>query len=83
MSPEILSQSVYTIKADIWALGITAIELAEGEPPYSHQHPFRAIYSIQTHPPQGLEKSENWSREFNDFIKKCLTINYEKRLSAA
>ncbi len=54
MSPEILSQSLYTEKTDVWALGITAIELAEGQPPYSHQHPFRAIYSIQTHPPKGL-----------------------------
>ncbi len=62
MSPEILSESLYSSKADIWALGITAIELAEGQPPYSHQHPFRAIYSIQTHPPQGLQKPENWSK---------------------
>jgi serine/threonine kinase 4 len=52
MSPEVLSDSIYNEKTDIWALGITAIELAEGEPPFSHQHPFRAIYSIQTHPPQ-------------------------------
>ena len=51
MSPAVLSDSIYNEKTDIWALGITAIELAEGEPPFSHQHPFRAIYSIQTHPP--------------------------------
>ena len=51
MSPEALSQSIYSFATDIWALGITAIELSEGEPPYSHQHPFRAIYTIQTHPP--------------------------------
>jgi len=56
MSPELLSEARYSHKSDIWAIGITAIELAEGEPPYSHQHPYRAIFSIQTNPPQALSK---------------------------
>jgi serine/threonine kinase 4 len=82
MSPEVLSDSIYNEKTDIWALGITAIELAEGEPPFSHQHPFRAIYSIQTHPPQGLTHPHRWSPEFNAFIKTCLTIDYKLRPTA-
>lgn len=56
MSPELLSNSNYSFKTDIWSLGITALELAEGVPPYSHQHPYRAIFSIQAHPPKSLSE---------------------------
>jgi len=50
MSPEVLSQSDYNKKADIWSLGITAIEMAEGDPPYSHIYYMRAMFVIQKKP---------------------------------
>ena len=50
MSPEVLSNQKYNNKIDIWSLGITAIELAEGEPPYSNIHPFRAMFAIKKKP---------------------------------
>jgi len=46
MSPEILSNRKYNEKTDIWSLGITAIELAEEEPPYSNLHPIKAMFAI-------------------------------------
>jgi len=79
MSPEVISKSKYNKKTDIWSLGITAIEIAEGEPPYSHIHPIRAMFAIKNNPPQGLTDSNKWSADFNSFVRKCLTFDPKKR----
>jgi serine/threonine kinase 4 len=75
MSPEVISKSKYNKKTDIWSLGITAIEMAEGVPPYSHIHPLRALFAIKNKPPNSLSKPELWSQEFNNFVGKCLTVD--------
>lgn len=51
MSPEVISKNRYNNLTDIWSLGVTAIELAEGTPPYSHIHPVRAMFAIKNNPP--------------------------------
>lgn len=53
--------------------------MAEGEPPYSHIHPFRAMFAIKSNPPKGLSNPAKFSKEFNDFVSKCLTIDPKTR----
>ena len=65
MSPEVLLKSEYNKKTDIWSLGITAIEMAEGDPPYSEKPTFSAMFLIPKKPPQGLSQPEKWSPDFN------------------
>jgi len=83
MAPEVIQEVGYDVKADLWSLGITCIELAEGKPPYSNIHPMRAIFMIPSRPPPKLTEPDKWTKEFNDFIGKCLTKNPEQRPSAS
>jgi len=79
MAPEVIQEVGYDVKADLWSLGITAIEMAEGKPPYSNIHPMRAIFMIPSRPPPKLTEPDKWSKEFNDFVVHCLTKNPEQR----
>jgi len=82
MAPEVIQEIGYACVADIWSLGITALEMAEGKPPYGDIHPMRAIFMIPSKPPPSFRNPNKWSLEFTDFISKCLVKNPDHRATA-
>ncbi|XP_050789337.1 misshapen-like kinase 1 isoform X5 [Gopherus flavomarginatus] len=83
MAPEVIAcdenpDATYDYRSDIWSLGITAIEMAEGAPPLCDMHPMRALFLIPRNPPPKL-KSKKWSKKFIDFIDTCLIKAYMSR----
>lgn len=82
MAPEVIQEIGYDCGADIWSLGITALEMAEGKPPYGDIHPMRAIFMIPSKPPPSFRKPDEWSPELIDFVSRCLVKNPEQRATA-
>ncbi|XP_057448094.1 serine/threonine-protein kinase 1 isoform X2 [Lotus japonicus] len=83
MAPEVIQESRYDGKVDVWALGVSAIEMAEGAPPRSSVHPMRVIFMISIEPAPMLEDKEKWSLYFHDFVAKCLTKEPRLRPTAS
>ncbi|GJZ55487.1 serine/threonine-protein kinase dst1, partial [Tanacetum coccineum] len=83
MAPEVIQESRYDGKVDVWALGVSAIEMAEGLPPRSNVHPMRVLFMISIEPAPMLEDKEKWSLVFHDFIAKCLTKDPRIRPTAS
>lgn len=87
MAPEVAAverKGGYNQLCDIWAVGITAIEFAELQPPMFDLHPMRALFLMSKSgfkPPQ-LKDKNRWSPVFHSFIKDALTKNTKRRPTA-
>ncbi|XP_069027495.1 mitogen-activated protein kinase kinase kinase kinase 4 isoform X5 [Embiotoca jacksoni] len=83
MAPEVIAcdenpEATYDYRSDLWSLGITALEMAEGAPPLCDMHPMRALFLIPRNPPPKL-KSKKWSKRFLSFADSCLVKNHLHR----
>ena len=81
MAPELIRGLDYNDKVDVWSLAITALEMADGEPPLINEKPLRALLLITINPPPTLVDESRWSRQFSHFLKCCLVADPKNRAS--
>ncbi|KRX96578.1 Serine/threonine-protein kinase mig-15 [Trichinella pseudospiralis] len=84
MAPEVIAcdenpDATYDSRSDLWSLGITSLEMAEGQPPLCDMHPMRALFLIPRNAPPRLRSTKRWSKKFHSFVETVLVKDYHQR----
>ena len=75
MAPELIEGNGYGVEVDVWSAGITALEMAEGEPPFYGEKPLKALLNIVSGEAPQLKHPERWSNRFKSFLRLALEKN--------
>eukprot|EP01130_Rhizamoeba_saxonica_P012630 TRINITY_DN5359_c0_g1_i1.p1 TRINITY_DN5359_c0_g1~~TRINITY_DN5359_c0_g1_i1.p1 ORF type:complete len:558 (+),score=142.99 TRINITY_DN5359_c0_g1_i1:37-1674(+) len=79
MAPELIRGTDYDNRVDNWSLGIMAMEMAEGDPPYMEHPPLRALFLITTKGIPPLRQQRLWGDLFKNFLEQCLKVEVSER----
>ena len=71
--------SEYDVRADVWSLGVTLLQLALGRFPYRGKNPFEIMIAVKEEPAPKLQSTDGFTEEFCDFVNSCLQKDVKER----
>ncbi|KAJ7192055.1 kinase-like domain-containing protein [Mycena haematopus] len=80
-APEVIKRKEYGFEVDVWAFGITMVEMIEGAPPYAGQEPLKVLFLILVTGTPELKDPDALSDELKDFLSDCLAVDVAQRSS--
>lgn len=78
-APEVIKRKEYGPEVDVWAFGITVVEMLDGAPPYATEEPLKVLFLILVNGTPELKAPDVLSDELKDFLANCLDVDVASR----